>query len=91
MSTVFRQPDFDVSAMLKDNPACKGRVGVAWQNPDGSIGITLNPFVQLPKQDGNLVLTLFKRQADKRKPTPKFTGPPSEEDDDMDYMDALKH
>lgn len=82
MSTVFRQPDFDVSAMLKDNPACKGRVGVAWQNPDGSIGITLNPFVQLPKQDGNLVLTLFKREGKgKDRPVPK----PPAEDDELDW------
>lgn len=91
MTTKPRTPDFDVSVLCKDSEI-KGRIGAAWQNADGSINIQLNPFVQLPRQEGQLLITLFKRDS---KPfaykIPKFTGPPEPEaKDDADYMDTMK-
>lgn len=52
-----RSPDYILSAMDKETDE-KGRVGVAWLNTNGSIGIVLNPRVVLTASK-NLVLNLF--------------------------------
>lgn len=61
-----RKPDYWVKALDKgvDTKKYTAKVGAAWDNPDGSISIDLNPFVVLTASP-NLVLTLF--------PCTKFT------------------
>ncbi len=57
-----RKPDYVVGALLKDTMLkkadCKGDIGAAWVNSDGTISVVLNPFVSL-QQDGDLLITLF--------------------------------
>lgn len=53
------QPDFDL-VFLRKATGEKGKVGAGWSNPDGSISVVLNPFVQL-EQNPDVVFRLFKR------------------------------
>lgn len=53
-----RKPDYRLAAMNKATDEKNHDVGAAWANPDGSISVTLRPFVTLCS-DKNLVLTLF--------------------------------
>lgn len=55
-----KKPDYNLSAMDKDNDRLKGTVGVAWINEDGTISIRLNPFVVLDTREHTLELRLFK-------------------------------
>lgn len=57
---IGRKPDYRLKVMHKGT-SLKGDVGCAWRNEDGSLSISLDPFVQLV-QDGNLVLTLFENK-----------------------------
>lgn len=52
-----RTPDYDLVVMNKTTQQ-KGKVGAAWKNNDGRIGIVLNPCVVL-SADPNLVIALF--------------------------------
>jgi hypothetical protein len=52
-----RSPDYILSILDKETDE-RGRVGVAWNNPSGSIGIVLNTRVVITANK-NLVLTLF--------------------------------
>jgi hypothetical protein len=54
---VGRTPDYTLSALNKSNEH-KGKIGVAWNNSDGSITIKLNPFVVISAVQG-LVINLF--------------------------------
>lgn len=91
-----RKPDFDV-AVLHKGSGMKGRIGAAWENDDGSIGIVLNPAVNL-QQDGQLQITLFKRQetgfkqpSAERVVKARSTGSAYEPNSDhQDYMDSIK-
>lgn len=51
-------PNFHVHAMDKSIDTWKSRIGAAWMKPDGSISISLNPFVSL-RASPNLMITLF--------------------------------
>lgn len=52
-----KTPDYDLCVMDKTTKI-SGRVGVAWKNADGRIGIVLNPCIVLTS-DSNLVIALF--------------------------------
>ncbi|MES2367178.1 MAG: hypothetical protein V4563_14975 [Pseudomonadota bacterium] len=55
-----RKPDFRVGAMRKlEGMENKGNVGAAWLNEDGTIHVVLDPWIHLPRQDGDLLITLF--------------------------------
>lgn len=51
-----RSPDYIVKALDKSNDQRKGRIGAAWLNEDGSISISLDPFVVI---DASLTINLF--------------------------------
>ena len=52
------KPDYIIGALDKARDLRQSRVGAAWINPDGTISITLDPFVHL--QGGpELALRLF--------------------------------
>lgn len=54
-----RKPDYHVLAQTRrDAPKHKGRVGSAWKNPNGTISISLHPFVALSAIE-DLQITLF--------------------------------
>jgi hypothetical protein len=53
-----RKPDYILKAMNKETDEKTGRIGAAWQAPDGSISIALDLCVVLDARD-KLVLTLF--------------------------------
>lgn len=53
-----RAPDFSVSALDKTT-GTKGKIGVAWKQPDGSVRIKLNSFVSLPEPLDNLIITCW--------------------------------
>lgn len=55
-----RTPEWNVAILNKATEE-RGRVGVAWNNEDGSIGIVLNPCVVL-RSSPDLVITLFPRE-----------------------------
>lgn len=52
-----RKPDYRFAAMNKSTDE-KNNVGAAWVNPDGTISVALDSFIQLTASK-NLVLTLF--------------------------------
>lgn len=52
------KPDYNLSGLNKGTDV-KGKIGVGWDKPDGSISIKLNPFVVLDGSNPDLVLTLF--------------------------------
>lgn len=52
-----RTPDFQLKALRKDTDE-KNRVGVGWQNEDGTVSIVLDSFVKLESHP-KLILTLF--------------------------------
>ena len=54
-----RQPDYDLSYLNKSTNE-KGRIGVGWENDNGSISVKLNVLVRL-ESDPDMVLTLFPR------------------------------
>ena len=60
MAREARKPDYTVNALEKDLNI-KGRVGAAWKQEDGSIQITLDPWVILKGRghNMNLLVTLF--------------------------------
>lgn len=60
MARESRKPDYTVNALDKDSNV-KGRVGAAWKQEDGSIQITLDPWVTLRGRgfNVNLLVTLF--------------------------------
>lgn len=60
------KPDYTLSVLFK-NTSAKGRVGVGWSQPDGSISIALNPCVQLTYNE-NIVIRLFKNTEDYQSP-----------------------
>lgn len=55
-----RTPDYDLVVMNKVTNQ-KGRIGAAWKNDDGRIGIVLNPCVVL-NDNPNIVIALFVRK-----------------------------
>lgn len=54
-----RKPDFYVRAKHKKSGE-QSLIGAAWQNPNGSISIKIDPFVVL-QGGADLLLTLFPR------------------------------
>lgn len=52
-----RRPDYNLGALDKDTNE-RGTIGAAWRNPDGTINIRVNAFVELAGRRG-LILTLF--------------------------------
>lgn len=52
------QPTHRLKAFNKDTKKAM-TVGAAWARDDGSISITLDPFVVLNNNDGKLALNLF--------------------------------
>lgn len=58
-----RKPEYRLAAMDKATDEKNGDIGAAWVNPDGSISVTLRPFVTLVSSK-NLVLTLFPTKPD---------------------------
>lgn len=79
MAGTGEAPDFNVTAMDKNDDTFKGQIGVAWINEDGTIAIKLNPFIVLDTNRHNLTIRLFpnerkaggpvKRLVRNRKPT----------------------
>ena len=57
-ATAGKKPDWNMSVVHRVT-GVKGRVGVAWTKPDGSISIKLNPYVTLSGSDPDMFLTLF--------------------------------
>lgn len=55
---VSRSPDYSVSALDKTS-GLKGKVGVAWRQPDGSVRVKFNAFVTLPSPLDNVVLACW--------------------------------
>ena len=55
-----RTPDWNVNVLNKDTEV-RGKVGAAWNNPDGSISIVLNPCVVITETP-DLVIRLFPRE-----------------------------
>lgn len=53
-----RRPDYNLSAMDKKT-GCKGPIGAAWKNEDGTITLKLNPFVVLETARMELVVMLY--------------------------------
>lgn len=70
-----RKPDWDVCALnkLSDDRA---RIGAAWNNKDGSIGIVFNPFTTVPVSR-DVIINLFPSRMEEKqlKPVTK-SGPP---------------
>ena len=56
-----RRPDYNVNAW-NHNTDEKGRIGAAWANDDGTIGVKLNPFVRLDLSD-DIQIMLFPRDS----------------------------
>lgn len=56
-----RPPDFVLKIMDKGSGRTFPRVGAAWNNPNGSIGIVFDSFFQLPSYPANqsMSYTLF--------------------------------
>ena len=54
-----RPPDYKVQALCKKTEL-RGNIGVAWNQPDGSIQIKLNAFTVLDTGDHDFVISLFK-------------------------------
>lgn len=52
-----KPPTHTLSFLNKDTQE-KGKIGVGWHNPNGSISIKLNPMVVL-QQPAEVILTLF--------------------------------
>lgn len=69
-----KPPDWTVSAMDKENAQIKGNIGVAWNQPDGTIRIKLNPFVMLDTTKHQLVITLFRKDTFNAPPSKKSKG-----------------
>lgn len=46
-----RKPDYKIHA-LRHADGAKGEIGVAWNNPDGSLVLYFNPFVTVPSGPG---------------------------------------
>ena len=91
MSTNFaigRKPDYNLGAMDKETDM-KGKIGAAWINDDGSIGIKLNPWVVLDGANPNLTLRLFKNEQEpepvkrsrKKKKSEVFVGEVTDRDE----------
>lgn len=52
-----KRPDYRVAAMNKDTEA-KGNIGAAWINENGTISVTIEPFIHI--QGGKeMLITLF--------------------------------
>lgn len=81
MATKGRKPDYDVSALNKDNER-KGKIGAAWANPDGTISIVLNTFIVLDTGRDNLLITMFPTTG--YKPKGKSNLPPDSDLQDTD-------
>ncbi len=79
MADYGKRPDYNLTAMdprETGKRARKGRIGVAWKRPDGSISIRLDPFVD------QLVIMLFPPWENSRGETPPSAGPiPLDPDD----------
>lgn len=88
-----RKPEYNLSGLNKDTDA-RGRCGAGWLNEDGSISITLDPWVMLKGRGhgGNISLVLFptrddyvprrnKPKSDTSRPYRKATPPDDLEDD----------
>lgn len=75
-------PDYHVHAMDKAYESFKARVGAAWINDDGSINITLSPFVKL-EASPSLTIRLFPNNPS-RPPATKVVRT-NESDDDIPF------
>ena len=64
-----RTPDFNLKVLDKTTSEA-GKIGVGWQNEDGSITIVLNHKVYLA-QNRNEVITLFPKDDIPYAPQPK--------------------
>lgn len=70
-----RKPDFNLWAGTDDG---SGRAGAAWKNDDGSISISLDPYVVLRGRGhgGSVTLKLYpsdrKQQEQRPEPAPKL-------------------
>lgn len=60
-----RKPDYRVCALNKITEA-RGDIGAAWINPDGSINVVFNPFVNVPSNK-EILITLFSTKKDVEK------------------------
>lgn len=57
-----RTPDYILKAMNKHTGEKSGRIGAAWNNPDGSIKIQLDLCVILDSRDKDLGIRLFPKE-----------------------------
>lgn len=64
---IGRKPEYILKAKMK-GPGAYARVGVAWNNPDGSISLRLNPFVELREFDQIMVMLYPNDAKDGSKP-----------------------
>lgn len=72
-----RPPDFIIKATTRHSvfPAREGRIGAAWQNENGSITLTLDPFVDISGRE-DLVITLFPNDGKPATATKRTIPPP---------------
>lgn len=73
-----RPPDYIVWAA---GPSGKGKVGAAWKNDDGTLSLTLNPFVVLSSTT-DLTIKLYPNdEAKKPPPRKRIASSPSTGED----------
>ena len=83
MAAKGRKPDYNLS-MLDKVTDMRGQVGVAWNNPNGTIAIRLNPCVVLDGSNKELVLTLFPNEQDRNAAKSRSTAAVAMDDDRRD-------
>ena len=83
--SVGRKPDYNLAVLNKDTDS-RGTVGVAWNQPDGTIRVKINACTVIDtNQSPNMVFTLFKTNATSHGGSSKKTSQVPVDDDDAPF------